>query len=101
MMTATWRPYIGSDPYDFYRYIPGMMAFWAAVEKLRIPHPGKVVGQVMMMLSIDTILAYIAQGHPVSQEDRVPYCQVPGVSTPKRSLPKDAFKMKGLPGFAN
>lgn len=100
LMTTTWRPYLGSDPYSFYSYIPGAMQFWSALEKLKIPHPGKVIGQVMMMLSIDLILEYIACGGPVSEKDRVKYCQVPGVSVPKRDLPKDAFKMNGIPGFA-
>uniref|UniRef100_A0A7S2TAZ3 FAD-binding domain-containing protein n=1 Tax=Chloropicon roscoffensis TaxID=1461544 RepID=A0A7S2TAZ3_9CHLO len=101
LMTTTWRPYLGTDPYDFYKYIPGAIPFWNAVEKLKIPHPGKVVGQIMMMLSIDLILDYIASGGPVSSEDRVKYCQVPGVGVPKRNLPKDAFKMNGIPGFSN
>uniref|UniRef100_A0A7S2WZ25 FAD-binding domain-containing protein n=1 Tax=Chloropicon primus TaxID=1764295 RepID=A0A7S2WZ25_9CHLO len=100
LMTTTWRPYLGSDPYSFYSYIPGAMQFWSALEKLKIPHPGKVIGQVMMMVSIDLILEYIACGGPVSEEDRVKYCQVPGVGVPKRDLPKDAFKMNGIPGFA-
>ena len=100
-MTTTWRPYLGTDPYDFYKYIPGAIPFWNAVEKLKIPHPGKVVGQIMMMSSIDLILDYIASGGPVSSEDRVKYCQVPGVAVPKRNLPKDAFKMNGIPGFSN
>ena len=56
---------------------------------------------IMMMLSIDLILDYIASGGPVSSEDRVKYCQVPGVGVPKRNLPKDAFKMNGIPGFSN
>ena len=101
LMTTTWRPYLGTDPYDFYKYIPGAMAFWGAVEKLRIPHPGKVMGQIAMMSSIDLILEYIACGSPVSEKDRVAYCQVPGVGVPKRDLPKDAFRMKGVPGFSN
>mmetsp|Transcript_1366 Transcript_1366/g.3851 ORF Transcript_1366/g.3851 Transcript_1366/m.3851 type:complete len:573 (+) Transcript_1366:90-1808(+) len=100
LMTTTWRPYIGSDPYEFYGYVPGMMAFWKFVEQFKIPHPGKVIGQIAMMFSIDFILEYIACGSPVREQDRVKYCQVPGVSVPKRSLPEDAFKMKGIPGFS-
>lgn len=101
MMTATWRPYIGSDPYDFYKYIPGMMKFWETIEQFKIPHPGKVIGQIAMMLSIDFILNYIACANPVVEEDRAPYCQVPGIGAPLRKIPLKAFKMKGIPGFAN
>merc|ERR1719353_1329223 len=70
LMTTTWRPYLGTDPYDFYKYIPGAMAFWGAVEKLRIPHPGKVMGQIAMMSSIDLILEYIACGVSAGMRDR-------------------------------
>jgi len=100
LMTTTWRPYIGSDPYDFYKYIPGAMAFWAFMEKLKIPHPGKIAGQIAMMSTIDMILEYIACGNPVEEKDRVAYCQVPGIGVPKRNIPKNAFDMKGIPGFA-
>jgi zeaxanthin epoxidase len=100
LMTTTWRPYIGSDPYDFYKYVPGAMAFWALMEKLKIPHPGKIAGQIAMMSTIDMILEYIACGNPVEEKDRVAYCQVPGVGVPKRNIPKNAFDMKGIPGFA-
>lgn len=101
LMTTTWRPYLGSDPYEFYGAVPGMMSFWENVEKLRIPHPGKVMGQLAMMLAIDPMLEYIACGNPIDEADRVPYCQVPGMSTPLRNIPKEAFKMNGVPGFAN
>merc|ERR1719410_1219798 len=101
LMTTTWRPYLGSDPYDFYKYIPGMMSLWKFTESMKVPHPGKIIGQIAMILSIDLILDYIACGSPVEKEDRVACCQVPGVSVPKRNLPKNAFKMKGIPGFAS
>merc|ERR1712182_121183 len=43
LMTTTWRPYLGSDPYDFYKYIPGMMSLWKFTESMRVPHPGKII----------------------------------------------------------
>ena len=100
LMACTYRPYLGSSPYKLYEKIPGMMTFWKNVEKLKIPHPGRVVGQIMMMVSIDIILEYIAGGGKVKQSERAPYCQVPGVSIPKRSVSEDDFRMKGFPGVA-
>lgn len=100
LMACTYRPYLGSSPYKFYEKIPGMMTFWQNVEKLKIPHPGRVMGQIMMMMSIDMILEYITGGGKVKQSERAPYCQVPGVSIPKRSISDDEFRMKGFPGVA-
>ena len=102
-MASTYRPYLGSSPYGFYRFIPGMSKLWQATEAARVPHPGRVVGQVGMMATIDTILDYIAGGCPVGSDERAPYCQVPGVSpaVPKRpTVTDEVFQMKGVPGFA-
>merc|ERR1712013_386150 len=38
LMNIVYRPYLGSNPYDFYP--EPVQAFWLQVEKLRIPHPG-------------------------------------------------------------
>ena len=101
LMTTTWRPYLGSDPYDFYP--EPVKAFWRRVAALKIPHPGKVVGQIAMMLSIQTILEYVAGANPVPATERAPYCQLPGAegNPAKRNIPAAAWKMKGIPGFAN
>ena len=44
LMNTAYKRYLGSDPYDFYP--EPVKQFWRQVEKLRIPHPGRVVGQV-------------------------------------------------------
>ena len=101
IMASTYRPYFGSSPYSFYNLIPGMMDFMKNAEKAHVPHPGRVAGQVAMMLSIDTILDYIAGGCPVTDGERAPYCQLPGKgNVPKRNITDDDFVMRGVPGFA-
>ena len=100
VMTTTWRPYLGSDPYGFYGRVPGALDFWKNVEKLKIPHPGKVAGQVAVMGSMSSILEYVAAAHPVPTSERAPACQIPGISAPDRRVPLEAFAMKGIPGFA-
>ena len=100
VMTTTWRPYLGSDPYEFYGRVPGALEFWKNLEKLKIPHPGKVAGQVAVMGSMSSILEYVAAAHPVPTSERPPACQIPGISAPDRMVPLEAFAMKGIPGFA-
>ena len=70
------------------------------LEKLKIPHPGKVAGQVAVMGSMSSILEYVAAAHPVPTSERPPACQIPGISAPDRMVPLEAFAMKGIPGFA-
>ena len=100
LMTTTWRPYLGSDPYDFYGKVPGALDFWKGVENLKIPHPGKVAGQVAVMGTMSSILEYVAAAHPVPTSVRAPQCQIPGITAPDRNVPREAFAMKGIPGFA-
>ena len=101
LMACTYRPYLGSDPYDFYDYIPGMKDLWKNTEKLKVPHPGRVAGQMGMMFAIDPILDYITGGGQPLSHERTPYCQLPGVENRRQKLPNEHFKMKGIPGFAN
>lgn len=44
IMNTTYKRSLGSDPYDFYPQ--PVKEMWKKVEKLEIPHPGRVVGQV-------------------------------------------------------
>lgn len=100
LMASTYRPYLGADPYKFYEYVPGMSDLWKKTEELQIPHPGRVAGQMAMMISIDPILDYITGGGQPLSHERHPYCQLPGVENRRKKLPSDVFKMKGIPGFA-
>lgn len=75
VMATTYRPYLGSSPYAFYGAIPGALEQLKELEKKEIVHPGRVVGQIAMMASIDLILDYIAGGCPVEEGERAPYCQ--------------------------
>lgn len=45
IMNTTYKRYLGSDPYDFYP--EPVKEMWRKVEELEIPHPGRVVGQVI------------------------------------------------------
>ena len=101
-----YRPYLGSYPYNFYP--EPVKRFWHKVAELKIPHPGKVFGQIAMMCTMNLILEYIGSGAGLpdflggssrGQKDRVQYCQVPGVSAPIRECTDEDFKMKGFPGF--
>ena len=100
LMASTYRPYLGSDPYEMYEHVPGAMNFWKDMEDKRLPHPGRVAGQVAMMLSIDPILNYITGGGQPLTEERVAYCQLPGVGERRKKLPDTLFKMNGIPGIA-
>mmetsp|Transcript_12947 Transcript_12947/g.47343 ORF Transcript_12947/g.47343 Transcript_12947/m.47343 type:complete len:231 (+) Transcript_12947:1026-1718(+) len=93
VMTATYRDRLGEAPYQFYNAIPGAIPFWEKVEKLNIPHPGKVVGQIAMLFSIDLILLYITAGGDAKGSALLSKQKV-------RDLPAEIFKMKGIPGFA-
>lgn len=97
LMTSTYRRYLGSDPYFFYQYIPGALAFWEQVRKLKIPHPGRIVGQIAMLSSIDLILMYITTMG--DQRDSVkPLLE--GQKKVMRELDDDLFAMKGIWGLA-
>lgn len=107
-MNTTYKRYLGSDPYDWYP--EPVKAFWRAVETLRIPHPGRVVGQVGMILTMNGVLDYVGAGLSLPQRlggastgngtQRAPCCQVPGVAVPKRNIHPDEFAMHGVPGLA-
>eukprot|EP00899_Mesostigma_viride_P014077 jgi/Mesvir1/22670/Mv14100-RA.1 len=106
LLNTVYRPYLGSQPYSFYP--EPVQKFWLEVAKLKIPHPGRVVGQIMIILTIQAVLEYVGAGFgipdflggPSMSKNRIKYCQVPGISAPKRPLTDDDFKMKGIPGFA-
>ncbi|KAK3245380.1 hypothetical protein CYMTET_45049, partial [Cymbomonas tetramitiformis] len=111
LMNIVYRPFLGSNPYGFYPQ--PVKDFWHQVEKLRIPHPGRVIGQIAMMGSMQYILEYVGSGFGTPQVlggtpvtvanrrgERPVVCQVPGISSPKRPLSDDDFKMKGIPGLA-
>lgn len=101
LMATTYRPYLGSSPYEFYKAVPGMVDAFRELEKAKIRHPGRIVGQIAMMASIDLILDYLAGGCPVDEGERAPYCQLPGQgNVPLRPVTDEHFKMRGLPGFA-
>eukprot|EP00217_Crustomastix_stigmatica_P014101 CAMPEP_0183811854 /NCGR_PEP_ID=MMETSP0803_2-20130417/50136_1 /TAXON_ID=195967 /ORGANISM="Crustomastix stigmata, Strain CCMP3273" /LENGTH=546 /DNA_ID=CAMNT_0026056693 /DNA_START=45 /DNA_END=1683 /DNA_ORIENTATION=- len=109
-----YRPFLGSDPYSVYP--EPVRVLLRQVEKLRVPHPGRVIGQVGMMFVMDGILEYIGAGNVLGvplppwlggriqpkPDERVPYCQVPGVAdnVAKRDLTDEDFVMKGIPGLA-
>ena len=109
-----YRPFLGSDPYSWYP--KPVQDACLALEKAKIPHPGRVFGQVGMMFTMDGILEYIGAGNVFGvalppllggriqpkEEERVPYCQVPGVAPniARRPITDEDFTMKGLPGFA-
>ena len=111
LMNTVYRRHFGDEPYGFYP--EPVQRFWNAVAKLKIPHPGSVVGQVAIMGSMPVILEYVGGGFnrfgvPAvlggastgNGIDRVPRSQVPGVSAPKRDLKPEDFEMKGIPGLA-
>ena len=111
LMNTVYRRHFGDEPYGFYP--EPVRRFWNAVAKLKIPHPGSVVGQVAIMGSMPVILEYVGGGFnrfgvPAvlggastgNGIDRVPRSQVPGVSAPKRDLKPEDFEMKGIPGLA-
>lgn len=98
IMTSTYRRYLGSNPYAFYGNIPGGMEFWAAVEKLKIPHPGRIIGQIAMLSSIDLILMYIVTFGQRDQE--LTKALFDSQKGDMRTLPDDIFEAKGIWGFA-
>mmetsp|Transcript_21389 Transcript_21389/g.69217 ORF Transcript_21389/g.69217 Transcript_21389/m.69217 type:complete len:420 (+) Transcript_21389:2-1261(+) len=93
LMTTTYRGVLGADPYDFYP--EPVQSFWHQVEKLNIPHPGAVLGQVAIMGSIQPILQYVTAGGDTSglPEDVLKIQKM-------RDIPDDVFTMRGIPGFA-
>eukprot|EP00191_Tetraselmis_sp_GSL018_P009373 CAMPEP_0177598644 /NCGR_PEP_ID=MMETSP0419_2-20121207/12488_1 /TAXON_ID=582737 /ORGANISM="Tetraselmis sp., Strain GSL018" /LENGTH=665 /DNA_ID=CAMNT_0019091161 /DNA_START=142 /DNA_END=2140 /DNA_ORIENTATION=+ len=108
ILNTTYRRYLGSEPYDFY---PGpIKQMWRQIERLRLTHPGRMVGQIAMIATMDLVLEYVGAGLYLPPElggastgnrtHRVPRCQVPGVSAPKRDIPKEEFAMQGPPGLA-
>ena len=111
LMNTVYRKYLGDEPYDFYP--EPVREFWNQVAKLKIPHPGSVVGQIAIMGTMPGLLEYVGGGFnrfglPAflggashgNGVDRVPRSQVPGVSAPKRDLKPEDFEMKGIPGLA-
>jgi zeaxanthin epoxidase len=110
LMNTFYRRYLGDEPYDWYP--EPVKKFWESVSKLKIPHPGSVMGQIILMASMPVILEYVGAGFfgllpewlagaaTGNGKDRVPKNQVPGVSAPIRDLKPDDFKMKGIPGIA-
>jgi zeaxanthin epoxidase len=111
IMNTVYRRYLGDEPYDFYP--EPVRKFWNEVAKLKIPHPGSVVGQMAIMGTMPGLLEYVGGGFnrfglPAwlggashgNGTDRVPRSQVPGVSAPLRDLKKEDFEMKGIPGLA-
>ena len=110
LMNTFYRRYLGDEPYDWYP--EPVRKFWESVAKLKIPHPGSVMGQIILMGSMPVILEYVGAGFfgllpewlagaaTGNGKDRVPRNQVPGISAPLRDLKPDDFKMKGIPGIA-
>ncbi|CAG9465903.1 unnamed protein product [Pedinophyceae sp. YPF-701] len=106
-MNNVYRSHLGADPYEWYP--EPVRKFFTWLGQYNIPHPGRCVGQVMMMLTMPMILEYVGSGMGLpdwlggaSVGQRVPYCQVPGVGAPKRNrLREESFAMRGLPGFAD
>lgn len=110
LMNTFYRRYLGDEPYDWYP--EPVKKFWESVSKLKIPHPGSVMGQIILMASMPVILEYVGAGFfgllpewlagaaTGNGKDRVPKNQVPGISAPIRDLKPDDFKMKGIPGIA-
>ena len=94
---TTYRRYLGYNPYEFYSAIPGAMNFWAAVEKLKIPHPGRIVGQIAMLGSIDLILKYITT---MGDQRESVKGLLEGQKQTMRKLPDSVFEMHGPWGFA-
>jgi len=110
LLNIVYRPYLGSNPYPFYP--APVKAFWETVAKLKFPHPGRIMGQIIMLGSMQYILEYIGSGFGAPQEaggapiteanrkgERAVACAVPGIGAPKRPLTDEDFKMQGLPGF--
>ena len=110
LMNTFYRRYLGDEPYGWYP--EPVQKFWENVSKLKIPHPGSVMGQIILMLSMPVILEYVGAGFfgflpewlagaaTGNGKDRVPRNQVPGISAPVRDLKPEDFKMKGIPGIA-
>lgn len=121
IMNSVYRKYLGDEPYDFYP--EPVRAFWNNTAKLKIPHPGSVVGQIAIMGTMPGILEYVGGGFnrfglpawlggashgngtfkpwgEFAEGDRAPRSQVPGVSAPMRDLKPEDFEMKGIPGLA-
>lgn len=96
LLATFYRHYLGDHPYFLYNYIPGSYSFWKQVQKLRIPHPGRVFGQIGMMTSIDFVLDYIQGKHYLDPADYTPKCQLE-----QHSVDEEEFKMRGIPGVAN
>lgn len=50
MLATFYRHYLGDHPYFIYDFIPGSKQFWREVQKLRLPHPGRVFGQLVRLM---------------------------------------------------
>ena len=111
IMNTVYRKYLGDEPYGFYP--EPVQKFWGEVAKLKIPHPGSVVGQIAIMGTMPGLLEYVGGGFnrfglPAvlggashgNGVDRLPRSQVPGITAPLRDLKPEDFEMKGIPGLA-
>lgn len=96
LLATFYRHYLGDHPYFFYDFIPGSHAFWQRVQKLRIPHPGRVFGQIGMLMFIDPILDYIQGQHYLDLNEYAPKCQLE-----EHRVDDDDFKMHGVWGIAS
>lgn len=110
LLNIVYRSYLGTNPYKWYP--EPVRKFFLKVSELKIPHPGRVMGQIIMMNSMQYILEYIGSafslpqvigGAPITvanlKGERVLACPLPGVGSPKRPLTDEDFKMKGFPGL--
>lgn len=57
-----WAPLLGAE-------------FERSVTALRIPHPGRVVGRLAMMLTMPAVLGWVLGGN-VGSVERVGYCRL-------------------------
>jgi len=108
LMNTFYRRHLGDEPYDWYP--ESVRNMWLEVSKAKIPHPGSVMGQIILMGSMPIILEYVGAGYGIpgvlggastgNGKDRVPRSQIPGISAPLRDLTAEDFKMRGIPGLA-
>lgn len=108
LMNTFYRRHLGDEPYGWYP--ESVQNMWLEVSKAKIPHPGSVMGQIILMGSMPIILEYVGAGYGIpgvlggastgNGTDRVPRSQIPGISAPLRDLTAEDFKMRGIPGLA-
>jgi len=111
LLNVVYRRYLGSFPYPFYPEFA--KSGFEQLAKLKLTHPGRVIGQIAMMGSMKYILEYIGSGFNAPQAlggapitvanikgERAVCCAVPGIGAPKRPLTDEDFRMKGIPGIS-